>query len=729
MRTLTLERTTGTKRAGLLTVIGIALIPVTAGGVLLLSLNGSTERLKSVTAAIVNEDAGVQLDGTTVPLGRQLAGELVSGTTHGSGTAANYTWVLTKKADAASGLENGRYTAVVTIPKDFSKAATSYSNADTATQATIQVATSDTQRVADGAISSALTDTATGLLGRDLTEGYLSNIYLSFNTLNGSLGDAATGAKKIATGLTSSSAGTTKLASGQRELASGTSSLASGLHKLADGSAQSTAGTRQLADGAASLASGSSSLAGGLKKLATGARSSATGADSLASGAQQLAAGTSSLAAGLGTLSTGTTALPGQAKQLAAGAGGVASGVGAIARLEQQNPDMTLAEADAALRSQGSSLQQLASGASGIASGAAALGDGLSSVSAGVASSATGASSLTSGAKQLSSGSTKLAKGLDRLADGANASASGARKVADGTSTLAKGARKLAAGSDQLTAGITSSANGADSLASGSSSLSSGITDLASGSAELAKGQSTLASGLATAAAKVPTYSAAQRTDLAATVAQPIATPTAGRVSQLTRSGMPLLISLALWMGAFAIYLVLQAATRRALTSSRSSLALVLGGYLPGLVIGGLQGLALAALSQITLQLQVGAWFELAGVAVLIGATFAAVAQGLTAALGGVGRFVIVMVGVLTLATSLISTAPGLLVAIAGVLPTAPAATAVLQVITGTAGVGGAVVALVVWALIGLLLSTLAVASRRTISARRLTAVTAVTAV
>ena len=39
----------------------------------------------------------------------------------------------------------------------------------------------------------------------------------------------------------------------------------------------------------------------------------------------------------------------------------------------------------------------------------------------------------------------------------------------------------------------------------------------------------------------------------------------------------------------------------------------------------------MTALSQSTLHLQVGAWFELAGVAVLIGATFAAIAQGLTA--------------------------------------------------------------------------------------------------
>ncbi|WP_375400554.1 YhgE/Pip family protein [uncultured Amnibacterium sp.] len=721
MSPITFERAGGVKRAGLLTVIGIALIPVTVGGVLLLSLHNPTGRLKSVTAAIVNEDAGVKLNGQTVPLGRELAGTLVKGTKNAAGTTANYTWVLTKKADAASGLNDGRYTAVVTIPKQFSKAATSYSDADTARQATIQVATSDQDRLADGAISTAIANTATEVLGRTLTKGYLSNIYVGFNTLHTSLGKAATGAKKITSGLESTTAGTRKLASGQTQLASGTSSLAAGLHKLADGSAQTTSGTTTLADGTSSLASGTSKLAGGLKKLAAGAHTTATGADSLASGSQKIASGTSSLAAGLHKLSDGAAALPAQTKQLADGAAGVASGVQA---LTQFPPDTTLAEVDAALKKNGSSLQQLAGGASGIASGTAALSGGLSSISSGIASSASGASSLASGARQVSGGTTKLAGGLDQLADGTTASAKGARSLATGTSSLASGAHKLADGSAQITAGIRSSATGADQLASGSSSLASGTTKLASGSAALAKGQSTLASGLGTAADKLPTYSAAQRTNLAAAVAQPVVAPNSGGLSMLTRSGLPVLISLCLWLGAFAIYLLLQAASRRALTSSRSSVALALGGYLPGLVIGALQGLALAAISQIALQLDVGAWFALAGVAVVIGASFAAVTQGLTAILGGVGRFLIVVVAALALATSLISTAPDLLVTIASVLPTAPAATAVLDVITGTAGVGGALVSLVVWGLIGLLLTTLAVARSRTVSARRLQAIT-----
>lgn len=720
MRSISLERTDGRQRAGLLTLIGIALVPVTVGGVLLFSLNGAAERLETVTAAIVNEDAGVEIDGQSVPLGRQLAGDLVRGSKNAVGPAANYTWVLTTKADAASGLAEARYTAVVTIPEQFSAAATSYSDPDSARQATIQIATSDTNGLADGAITTAIADTATEVLSRDLTKGYLANIYVGFNTLHASLGEAATGARTISTGLASSSAGTRELAAGQGELTAGASSLAAGLHELADGSAQTTVGTRRLATGAGSLATGASELAGGLKRLASGARSSASGAGTLAAGSRKLASGASSLASGLGTLSDGVAPLPAGTKQLADGADGVADGVRSIAQLARSNPDMTLAQLDGALRSRGSSLEALAGGASGVASGAGSLSDGLSSISSGIASSASGASSLAAGAQRTAGGATSLADGLGRLAEGTTASYRGARRLASGTSTLATGARTLAGGAAQVGTGIEESADGADELAAGSAGLRSALSELASGSAELAKGQSSLAAGLDTAVDELPTYSKAQQTTLAAAVAQPVAAVDPSGLSLLTRSGMPLLVSLALWMGAFAIYLILQAAGRRALTSPRSSLALALAGYLPGLVIGALQGLALAVVAQFAVHLEAGSWLGLAGVALLIGASFAAVVQGMIALLGGVGRFLVVVAAVLALASSLIASAPGSLVAIASILPTASASSAVLHVITGTAGTGGAVAGLVLWGLLGLLMTTAGTARRRRVGTRQL---------
>ncbi len=96
----------------------------------------------------------------------------------------------------------------------------------------------------------------------------------------------------------------------------------------------------------------------------------------------------------------------------------------------------------------------------------------------------------------------------------------------------------------------------------------------------------------------------------------------------------------------------------------------------------------------------------------LTGITFAAVHQALVAVLGGVGRWVGALVGVIAVATGLISTVPDWLAALGAALPTAPAFTGLI------AGSGAAVTALLVWAVLSLVATTLAVTLRRTTSAK-----------
>ena len=98
-----------------------------AAGFLWATWNSDT-RLDRVQAAIVNNDEGTTLNKQFVPLGRQLAGGLVNG----EADASNFDWVLTDDDDARNGLESGTYAAVVTIPEDFSKQATSFSKTEVA---------------------------------------------------------------------------------------------------------------------------------------------------------------------------------------------------------------------------------------------------------------------------------------------------------------------------------------------------------------------------------------------------------------------------------------------------------------------------------------------------------------------------------------------------------------------------------------------------------------------
>jgi len=609
MSRITLESATGTRRVRWYSVLALVLAPLLLASIVLVAVANANERLSDVSAAIVNNDDGAEIDGQTVPLGRQLSAGLVEGSNNEAGIG-NYNWVLTDAEDAEEGLAAGRYAAVVTIPEDFSAKATSFSDAATAESAVVNVETSEKARIADGAIGNYITSTAAEVFGASLSEGFIDGILVGFNTLNEQLGTAADGAV---------------------ELADGTTQLADGLDQLADGTQASADGSQELSTGVSAYMSGVSKLASGLKQL-----------------------------------SSGTKKLPAQVSGIATGMRGVADGVGGISQLAQAQPDMTLAELDAFLVSNGSSLAQLAGGADQLATGTSQLASGLKKITGGISASASGADQLASNGSALTNGVGQLADGLDQLAAGTEQSASGAQKLADGT------------------------------------------TELADGLGEAVDG--------------IPTYSKSERDTLADVVTSPVGTQATSVDNLVERSGLPLLLSLALWIGAFAVYFVLQAVSRRALTSRRSSVALAASSLVPGAIVGAVQGLALAAIMQISLGLDVGEWFALAGVSVLAGIAFAAVVQGIVAILGNGGRLLAALMAVVVLAAGLISTSPALLTDLAELLPISAASTAASAIISGSGSLGSSLGSLVLWGLIGFALSTAAVISRRTVRVKHLTA-------
>jgi len=234
-----LERATTTRRAGLWTILGLILVPlVVAGGFLWAGWN-SDDRLDRVQAAIVNKDDPVKLNGQLVPLGRQLSGGLVA-----SKDDPNFSWVITDAKDAKAGIAEGRYAAVVTIPKNFAANATSFSadEAEEVHHATIGVQTSQISGLADPVVGQAITAQATKILNATLTESYLKNIYLGFNSTGKQFTTLANAAGKL-------SDGTDQLSGGLNQTASGTGEFASGLDQLDDGAQELASGLGQYATG------------------------------------------------------------------------------------------------------------------------------------------------------------------------------------------------------------------------------------------------------------------------------------------------------------------------------------------------------------------------------------------------------------------------------------------------------------------------------------------------
>lgn len=681
------DRLRGGKPVTWRTLLGLLLVPLTVAGALLWGLWNPTDRLERMTAAVVNLDEPVEIDGQLVPMGRVLAGELIGGD-----AAQNFTWLLTDAPDAAAGLDDGRYTAVITIPESFSRNATSVSEgAGAAAPATIDVRTSERGRLLDSALAGIVTSTAANVINQTLSGQYVEQLLGGMNELGQGITDAADGASRLADGGSQLADGVSGLADGASGLASGTGSFVNGVGELSNGASG-------LADGSAKLASGTADLSKGLGKLAGGASDLASGARKLASGAKDAAAGGQTLADGVKQYTDGVNGVISMVQQ------GGAAAIDPLIDYRDQIADGTIPmptpeakqEAIEALNEvidllgaavgsdPNSELNQLKAGGEALAAGAQASADGQKE--------------LAAGAKQLATGAKDLSKGLGRVADGAPALAKGAKDLAAGTSEFAGGASQLAAGGS--------------ALASGTADLAAGTAQLAEGARASADGTKELADGLGEAAAQVPSTTDAERTTLADTMVRPVRVE--GASDELfNAAGVPLFAGIALWAGALAAFLVLAPLWRRAREAARGVAFITLRSVLPAVILGAVQGVIAGVVLPPLLGYDAGQWLGFLGLSVVAGIAFALVIQGASALLGGLGRFLAFAVLVIGFTIGIVSTAPPLLQAVGDASPLGALFAGFQAAALGIPGVGSAIWLLVLWALGGVVLTALAVMRAR----------------
>lgn len=692
-----------------ITWLGLILVPVlVAGGLFAATWDGNP---RQVEAAVVNLDEPVTIDGQYVPLGRQLTAALVD-----SDRVENLTWVQASESDARSGLASGRYAATVTIPADFSAAATSYGGeAADARRATIELATSPVAGIADATLGKVVAHAAATTLNETLTSTYLDQIYLGFDemgenfvTMADGAGELADGAEKLADGIADASDGSGKLADGADQLAEGlrtmagktatlprdTRKLANGTGELAGGVKQYVAGVNELVDqtlaslqqqgelvaGVGQLAQGAEGLSGGLSQYQVELARNATQADRAADGVMALAQGLPTTAPDLiaaikqacpgvdtGDLGTAVPVCVGSLKASAQALNGAAGG------LSQQDPKTG---------------QSLLSGSQALAAGLDELRGGLAGAGGDPDDAAKQLGKLKSGGKELVSGTAELAKGTDQLADGLPA----------------------------LVDGIGQSADGAGQLADGVSSLSDGLGDAADGSRKLADGAREMADGIAEGKDKLPSYSEADRQNLSEVVAAPISTENLQGTAGTGIGWATLLMVLALWAGALATFVVVRAVGSRLLGSARSSAYLVAEALLPGVIVVGIQALVVTAIGQLALQLPFGKLFGLLGLMLVAGLAFVAVNHALVAWFGGAGRLVSLGLAVLSLASMITAAEPGIFGFLRVFSPLTPALDATRALLTESTGVATNLFLLIAWLIAGAAASAVAVVRHRTTS-------------
>ena len=394
---------------------GLIAVPVLIMGLLTWALWSPDRDHGTATAAVVNNDQPVKVNGQLIPLGRQLAGDL----THSSDSA--YKWVLTDASDADSGLGNGTYTAVVTIPQDFSARATSAAAGKPldATRAVVDVKTSASAGVMDPSLSQRIADSTQQTLNNQVVETYLDNIYVGFTTIHGQLNQAADGAD---------------------QLADGTRQLVPGAQQLADGAAKLAAGTAQLATGSSQLANGLTQAERDTAQLPALTRQLAAGAEQVAQGNEKLAA----------------TIVP-LANRIIAAIDALPSATAAAADIQRLADQCT---GDVQF------CANLRQAAARLATDAGKIDAAKTSIRAQAVQVRDGIQALANGSRQVANGNAQLAKQSGALAQGIASAADGARQLNTGVQQANSGAQQLADGSQQLNTGVGKVNDGTQQLAS-----------------------------------------------------------------------------------------------------------------------------------------------------------------------------------------------------------------------------------------------------------------------
>ncbi|WP_370948505.1 YhgE/Pip family protein [Amycolatopsis sp. cg5] len=365
--------------------------------------------------------------------------------------------------------------------------------------------------------------------------------------------------------------------------------------------------------------------ASGANKLADGLGQLKSGQAQLSDGAGQLASGLGQLSPGLNTLRDKTKDLPSQASKLADGASQVAAGNAKIA-----------------------------STASAVASASADLQSNLNSVNGSLAQKLRADGLPEAQVQQVLSALGTLRAPLDSANTKIQDANSQVSQLASGSKQVADGAAQLAAASPQLASGIAQAADAGNQLSTGANKLADSEKTAVTATNQLADGSAQLRDGLNEGLKQIPNPDDPTRSATANTIADPVAINSASAASAGTYGAglAPFFISLATWIGAFVLFLLLRPLATRALTAGASPFRVALGGWLSAAVLGIAQVIVLFGAVTWLVGIHIAHPLGAIGFAILVSLTFTAVVHALNAFFGAVGKFLGLVLLVLQLVSA-----------------------------------------------------------------------------
>ncbi|MGG0788850.1 YhgE/Pip domain-containing protein [Peribacillus simplex] len=413
---------------GRIALIFLLVVPLIYSGFFLAGYWNPYGKLDQLPVAVVNLDKGSEMDDKPVEAGDDFVEQLKKQ------KELDFHFVTAKEAN--TGLKEGTYYMVVTIPEDFSENVTTLMDKKPET-AKLLYSVNPGKNFVASQISSTAVEKMTAKINASITKVYSEGILSKFQDVSNGLADAGDGAETLHQGTADAKSGSEKLNDGIQDLNDGVQKLHTGSTRLLDGQ-------EALADGAKGLSTGSQNLHSGMKQLSDAHDSLENGMNEVSKGVENWSAGNAKLMQGQEQAADTADTLK---KQLDA--------------YMKSHPD--------AIKDQ--DFKQIV-----------ALSEGLSEA----------ATTLHAGQKQLGEGAAKVADGQETVQTGMNAfgdkmaqATSGAKQLNEGSEELANALFKWKNGFSTLHAGIESLAGGSSQLASGSTELQDGLASLETGSSKL----------------------------------------------------------------------------------------------------------------------------------------------------------------------------------------------------------------------------------------------------
>ena len=275
------------------TILGIMSLPFLYSLFFLKSVWDPYGNTSYLPVAVVNKDQATYYKGKKFQVGHDLVSKLKDND--------DLEWHFVSEKEANEGLSHKKYYMVITIPKNFSKNATTVLNSHPQ-KMKLTYKTNDSLNYIGKVISETGAKQVNSEIRESVSTAYADTMFKVVKQVGKGFTKAADGSKQLADGSKVLSDGLNTYTAGVGQVNDGVIKLSSGVLPLSDGVQKLAAGSQVLASGLGTYTAGVSQVNDGVQKLNANTGTLATGVNALASGSNTLKDGIATYTAGVSQL-------------------------------------------------------------------------------------------------------------------------------------------------------------------------------------------------------------------------------------------------------------------------------------------------------------------------------------------------------------------------------------------------------------------------------------------